>query len=353
MRTGGRDLLTHSRMATFKTCPRKHYFKYDLGIVRDRDSAPLRFGGNFHLGLELLGKGESLTDVCQTIRQQYADPPAWAQDGDELEAWRVEEEQVVRMLCGYEWMWGTDGITVVATEQQFCLPIRNPVTGGSSTRYRIGGKMDQIVRLPGGQLAVMEHKTTGDPIESPDADFWKRTRLDHQVSLYFWAAWELGYGVETIVYDVIHKPGIKPKKLTKSERKQYVIGPDEDEAPERETIRMYGDRLTEDIGTRPHYYFRREEVPRLMSDIGEFRAELWQQQKAIAAAHLHGRHYRNTGACSMPYRCEYLDICHGCGSFEDGIPDGYKKLDYVHPELEEMNGTLTTTAAEGTTETTT
>lgn len=49
----GRDILTHSRLSTFRTCRRKHYYRYELGIKRaDREEAEsLFFGSIFHAAL--------------------------------------------------------------------------------------------------------------------------------------------------------------------------------------------------------------------------------------------------------------------------------------------------------------
>lgn len=61
----GRDVLTHSRLACFQTCRKKHYFRYELGIERvDRvRSDALYFGTIMHKGLEAWWK-------CFTITQQ-------------------------------------------------------------------------------------------------------------------------------------------------------------------------------------------------------------------------------------------------------------------------------------------
>lgn len=44
------DLLTHSRMSCFRLCPRRHLFKYELGLKKDQadDSEALRFGTAWH-----------------------------------------------------------------------------------------------------------------------------------------------------------------------------------------------------------------------------------------------------------------------------------------------------------------
>lgn len=347
-------------MQSHKTCPKKHHFAYDLGIRRDKDDAPLRFGDNFHLGLDLKAQGIGMPGVVERVRENYHAIPEWVEDTN---AWWLECEKACRLLYGYDWYWSDDGYEVVATEQSFDLPIRNPATGAPSTVFRVGGKIDKIVRLPDGRLAVMEHKTTGFSIEDPDADYWKRTRLDHQITLYLWAARRLGHDCRTVIYDAIHKPTIEPKmvscvdadgvkivndangdrvykrdgspRLTGDTAKGYVL------QQARETNTEYGDRLTKDIGERPRFYFQRQEVPRLESDVSEFLTELWQQQKAIRQAQLNGWHFRNTGACTSPFRCEYLDVCHGGIDLDDGPPPGFIQLDNIHPELEEINNVPT------------
>lgn len=50
----GRDVLTNSRMSDFKTCRRRHYFDYELGIKRtdEEDSEALYIGTLLHKALE-------------------------------------------------------------------------------------------------------------------------------------------------------------------------------------------------------------------------------------------------------------------------------------------------------------
>lgn len=50
----GRSILTHSRIKTFQTCRRKHYYRYELGIRRrdEEDSEVLFLGSLMHTALE-------------------------------------------------------------------------------------------------------------------------------------------------------------------------------------------------------------------------------------------------------------------------------------------------------------
>ncbi len=318
----GQELLTHTRIQCRKTCPRKHNLRYNLGIERERVSDAMTRGTMMHLALNWLAQGLPLSHVVERIEQRYKIMPEWA-DRDQ---WRLECRILVCMICGYDWRWKSDGLEIVIkTEQRFELPICNPETGKATPSYRIAGRKDRVLRLSDGRNAVLETKTTSDSI-SPDSDYWKKLRLDQQVTLYLWAEQQEDATVETIIYDVVHMPGIRPKKLTKAEQKIHGV--------ERETLELFEARLMRDIYERPDFYFARQEVPRLKSDIDEFLHELWQVQKDIRASELNGRHYRNTAACTVPYRCQFLDICHDMHPLMlSTLPEGFRCLDYLHPEL--------------------
>jgi hypothetical protein len=320
-------------MSTMKTCAKRYEFAYEIGLRPDRDAQPLRMGSAVHLGLDLRAQGKTLAEVVQAIMDNYADRPAWA---DPFE-WEVEAQTVVRLLCGYDWYWGDSDYEVVATEQTFDLPLVNPDTGHASRTWRLGGKSDKIVRLrdiDGGGLALMEHKTCREDI-SPDADYWKRLRIDQQISLYMLAAREMGYDVGTIIYDVIRKPSIAPKKPVKRDLDgdtyfgELVPTIDTD----RETPAMFGARLLADIGERPEFYFARREIPRLESDLEEFKFDCWQQSKLIRECQKALRWPKNTNACLMPYRCPYLEPCSNNINPREFVPAGFVRVENVHPEL--------------------
>lgn len=313
-------ILTHSRMACARTCLRKHYFAYELGIRKDRSSQPLRLGAAVHVGLDLLAQGKTTDEAVQTACADYEVVPDWVQ---EVEEWMVEREIVARIITGYAWRWSKDEAEVVATEIEFDLPIRNPETGRETPTFRVAGKIDKIIRRDG-RLMVREHKTCGQDI-SAGSDYWQRLRLDQQISLYMLAARTLGHEVVSVEYDVIRKPSIRPKKLTKSE--SALTG------CERETVEMFGERFTNDIAARPEFYFARVEIPRLEADLIEFEHELWAQQLQIRDCQKTGRWFRNTAACLAPFACEYLPICANNIDPAQGVPTGYVQLSWTHPEL--------------------
>ena len=353
------NLLTHSSMSCAKTCPRKFQYRYEIGIRRDRDAQPLRMGSAFHLGVELAAGGTPWPDAMQAAVAGYDTPEA-------TEDWVAERTKVVELLNAYAWRWqatpdmplglyGGGGLEIVANEQAFEMPITNPATGGTTQSFRLAGKIDKIVRLPDGRLAVMEHKTTSDDLDA-SSDYWKRLRIDQQISTYYFAARHLGYDVETVLYDVVRKPlldslqvpildsdGVKivldadGNRLRTADGKKWRESGDAAKGwrlqSRRQTPEEYGERLRADIGERPDWYFARMEIPRMQADLDEFAAELWQIQQQLRESQNHGRWFRNTSACISPYRCEYLDVCHGGLSVDGVTPNGFVRVNDLHPEL--------------------
>lgn len=336
------DLLTHTRLATFSTCPRKHQYRYELGIQRDRDSAPLRFGTRWHEALDQLANHQALGQILRNIATSYETMPDYA----DVDDWELEREVLCRMLVAYANIYANSPITCVQSEQEFRMPIKNPATNAITRTWELGGKIDKIVRLPDGRLALMEHKTTGDTIDD-NSDYWGRLRVDPQISLYVIAARAKGFDVTTVLYDVLKKPGIAPRKLTKAELTALAntglyfgesFADQIDPMPERETVSMYGARLTADIQERPGFYFARKEIPRLDADLDEAAYDLWAKQRMIRESQLANRWPRNPASCLQPFKCEFTSLCFQ-GIDPEGKSDsdllqlGYRKTDNVHPEL--------------------
>jgi len=309
--SNGHHLLTSTRLATLRRCPKQHYYRYELSLSRTRTSEALRLGGAFHRGLERHNRGAAPADALDAATEGYAAPPTWVDPFD----WQVEREVVRQLLTGHFWRYENDDVEILEVERSFELPLINPQTGRASRAFVLAGKIDAIVRLRDGRLAVLEYKTAGEDI-GPDSAYWLRLRCDPQISMYVLAARALGYDVAAVLYDATRKPTIRPRSKPSPE------------APEQ-----YGVRLLTDIGERPDYYFQRREVPRLEDDLAEFHAELWQQAKQLLDARRHGRWFRNIHrfTCSM---CEFADLClHGVRVTPGSTPSGFQILDHVHPEL--------------------
>ncbi|WP_428937794.1 RecB family exonuclease [Fontivita pretiosa] len=303
------QLLTSSRLATLRTCPRKHYYRYELGLSRVRSAEALRFGGAYHAGLEAHNRGADDATAMARATAGYEQVPQWA---DPVE-WAVQRQTLRQLLAGHFWRYSNDDLQVVAVEQVFQTPLINPGSGHASRIFLLAGKIDAIVKLPDGRLAVLEYKTAGEDIAT-DSNYWLRLRCDGQISQYVLGARALGFDVSTVIYDVTRKPTIRLRK---------------DETPQQ-----YGQRLLGDIGQRPDCYFARREVPRLEDELAEYRLELWQQAAQLRHAQRADRWFRNVGRMTCPY-CPYADLCLNCMHVKvDAPPVGYEILSDVHPELQ-------------------
>lgn len=362
----GNGLSTHSRRQCFKLCKRKHYYRYLLGLRRKETAKPLRFGSAFHIGLDLRAKGHSVDESIELAIASYDKTPDWCKTDEDRFDWQIERVQVACLLQGYFWFWERDAdnalppdITVaemLQSEGAFDQPIRNPETGAASSVFRAAGKRDKIVKLADGRVAVMEHKTTGDDIE-PDSFYWKKLKIDEQISAYVLAARTEGFDAETVLYDVARKPSIGPLSIPLLDENNCKVVVDKatgervfldsgkprqsgDAAKgwvlqsRKQTPDEYAKRLMDDIGSRPDRYYARQNIPRMETDIEEFKDELWQTQQDMRDAMKRGRHYKNTGACSaFGSVCEYLDKVCPAGLHFDRVPDGFEIVGDLHPEL--------------------
>lgn len=348
MTTETLPLLTHSSMAAAKSCLRRYQYSYVLGIRRAHDEQPLRMGSAFHLGAELLSvpnvTEEQALAAVQKATAGYEIVPDWVQEPLD---WSIEAVTVQRLLMGYWLRYQNDGLETVKAEIEYDLPLVNPETGYPSQTFRLAGKIDRIVKLPDGRLAVLETKTTGGSIQD-GADYWERLRLDSQISLYVYAARQLGYDVSTVLYDVVRKPLLDVRRATPQEARKYTkTGAlyanqrDRDETPEE-----YAERLSADLAERPDFYFARREIARLEADIQEAQAEWWQQAQMLRDCTRLGRWFRNTNSCLHPYRCEFAELCFSGARPEEALPPGFKRVENLHPELKgTVHGSPTETAA--------
>jgi hypothetical protein len=370
----GSNVLTGSRIGCFQTCPRKEFYSYGLGIRREVSAHYFRTGNAVHSGLDMRAKGHSQDEAIAAATSTYEQLPTWATTDEQKHEWAIEREIVARLLSGYFWYWEHDGVRpdlrvdqIIETEGPFEIAIRNPETGRASTSFNFAGKRDKIVKLGDGRLAVMEHKTTGDDI-GVESDYWRRLRIDSQISGYMLAAKTQGHDVQTVLYDVIRKPTIAPKQIPLLDEQALKIVVDQatgermlksnikkDGTPGAghgepyqagnaekgwilltrvETPEEFGNRLTDDIAQRPEFYFARQEIPRLEADLDEFSTQLWQIQQQMRESYQKGRHFRNTSACIGKGRCEFLDLCHQGIDLSQGIPAGFRQVTTVHEELE-------------------
>jgi hypothetical protein len=318
------ELLTHSRLACFRACPKRHLYAYEYGLRPIEDSEPLRVGKAFALAVETDAKGG---DVDMALAGQIGDP--------------FEFALVASMFTAHKDRYANEPKEEhVAAELPFDIALVNPETGRATPTWRLAGKIDRIVKLADGRIALKEYKTTSRDF-APGADYWLRLQLDMQLSLYLVAARELGYDVTTILYDVTRRPALRPLKATPLDARKftkdgalYKTQRDRDETPAE-----YSFRCTSALVEDPVRSFARIEIARTDADLAEAQAETWIQQLNIREAQRSGRWYRNPEACvsATGQKCDFLPVCQN-SDLATRTPQGFRRVETVHEELPAISG---------------
>ena len=249
------------------------------------------------------------------------------------------------LMTGYHHRWIDEDWTVESVEQEFHVPIFNPASKRRSPLFTHAGKFDGTISRNGDPY-LLEHKTCREEI-GPGSPYWTRLSIDTQISGYLLASWHLGRKLTGVLYDVIRKPEIRPKRLGLKETmmvkttglycnvhlspeayQQFSLADDFRETPE-----MFQARLVQDTSERPDWYFGRQLVTRLEKELLTYAEELWRTTKDIHVAESSGDHRRNDKACFAFHRpCEYLGLCAG---HDHPTRAHWRQLPLLHPELED------------------
>lgn len=247
------------------------------------------------------------------------------------------------LMIGYDARWSGTRFEMVGVEEVFHLPVINPRTGRPSRTFTQAGKFDGIIDIEG-RSYLLEHKTTSDDIADPDSPYWGILDIDSQVSAYALANWQQGRKLDGTIYDVIRKPGIRPKAIPKAEQKLIVsqreycgfevpveIALRVSGGDERECPKLYEVRLAAETLENPQKYFQRRIIPRLDMDLAEYAGEMWDVGQSLLHARNNNSHYRNSGAC-MNYNtpCTFLGVCRGHDTIDS---EKWKRKEQHHSEI--------------------
>jgi hypothetical protein len=380
-------LATISRLRAFRACPRYHHLTYnEQWEAIDDVAVEANFGTAGHRVLELwwsLVGGPMPTGVQEPIDgQDVLDRCLAMVDDDPRIAELVDPYRraaLAALVTGYHVRWweASQVYEVIAVEQEFRAPLCNPATGRPTKEWQEAGKMDVVVRdRRDGLVYVIEHKFSGEDV-SPGSAYWRRLRVDGQVSIYLDGARRLGHDVAGCIYDVIAKPGQRPLKatpkpwpLTKGKGCKACGGsaggkagivqgsggvaadgglvacepcagtgwseaprPYADVRPEDETPAEYGQRVADAIAADPLGYFGRGDVVRFDEEAEDARHDVYDTTLAIREALRTGRHFRNTEVCTRLFGrvCPFLPVCSKETTLDDQAK--YRRRDTAHPEL--------------------
>lgn len=373
--------LSASSIGAFKACPTRFRLGYVLKVRPIEDPDVLRQGSRWHLLLEKYREAITPEDPPPTFRGvpvEYVsslDPVGSAiehlntayaviPDSKTPFEWETERAMLAYSFMAYAWHYQHDEYETIDTELKFELPLIDPVTGLPHRHAPpIVGMIDRIVRTPKtGRILAVEYKSTSSDIDS-GADYWKRMRMDTQISIYQYVARRLGLDVQGTLYDVYRKPGIRPKLLTQGDTKKFIdsgeyegtqfevevngedvgvdvkvngtltteikVGAKEGTFQIRETPEMYGARLLNIIYKEPDKFFARHEIVRTDNELRQFERELWGIYQTMRMMDRDDNYYKNEQQCEATYRCPYIPICYhnqNQAVVEGETPSGFRRL---------------------------
>ena len=322
------EVFTNTSLATGRLCPRKLELGYNFKLELDgADPEALAVGSAWHKAHHWATRDDDEAAAYDALRL-YAPGELWNQKLGRLFAAQSALMPKIE--------------TIIEPEHTFRVRLED---------IELAGQIDGIIELEDGRRGILERKTSGEDI-SEGAAYWNRLRLDVQVGLYYLAAEAEGWEPQFILYDVVRKPTIRQARPgTKKDMARMLREIDsdgvcvyygerfsEDEARpaierEKETVGMFGARLSQDISTRPDFYFQRQPVHRTRDDFIELARDLRAQVEAIKLYDSIGHYPRNPHACDAYGQCAFFALCSNNIHPGGDVPTGYRRREHLHPEL--------------------
>jgi hypothetical protein len=304
--------VSHSRMQVLQTCEQLHQYQYVQGYRPTEGIYALEFGSDLvHKPLEAWKLAH------KDGRPADALPAALAAidgcDADELDKIKARV-----LLCGYDARWAGAMVDyeVLAVEVPFEIKI------GDVTYV---GFIDSIWRQRStSRNLVVEHKSVSQKTDiSAASDYWRRLRMEPQISMYFRGARALGFEPNACLWDVLVRPDIKLLQATPEASRKYKKTGElyANQRAEDETLPEFQARLTDLICETPTDWYARREVVRLPEELTRFEDDVAALSKRCKEAEEDPFYHapRNASACfkwgGRP--CSFLPVCDGSGSLDD------------------------------------
>ena len=325
---GNKELLTASRTTTALNCLRQHYYRYELGLKPIEDADALRFGTAFHKCLEARANGVTFKDLFKLEEiENFTDAKLYGLVGGYYAYYTGDRDEIEHMKP--EIKFGPDPIC------------------GSRTFYG-AGKIDGLAGLKDGRVALVEHKTSGEDI-GDGADYWLRLSFNPQLYKYWIALADRGIVPDTVIYDVIRKPTIKPKAdETPQEYAKRIL---DDATGEPEQAKTKDGKLRVTSSGAPmwarrgaDWYFKRRHVAITSAMVDEFKSQMRSVCHILTYVKSEARDMVARGmdaATAWPRNCNgfvcdncgYRSVCHGRVTIDPSCPPAGFKITPPNEEL--------------------
>lgn len=169
--------LSNSKANTYRRCPKKFFYKYELGLRPKKKKEELEKGSWLHEMLQAYYEGENWKKVWKELCKGYY--KLFEEEREELGDLPGETLRIMRSYIR-RWKREDEQYTVIDAELDEILTLPN----GLEFNFII----DLIVEDDLGGIWLWDHKTTKGNFM--DQDYML---LDAQLARYFWAAEAMGY----------------------------------------------------------------------------------------------------------------------------------------------------------------
>lgn len=294
--------LSVSGLKSYQSCPRKFYHTYHNSIEgKQPPDDKLRFGTAVHKVLELNANHPvAAWSVAEGVR------------GLELDLGAL----VAGTSSAYAAYWA-GSFVYRATELRLETPLRNP-------RLRLVTILDGLAETQGGDLVVVDHKTTESDIR-PGSWFWEKLQLDAQASAYLWAARQHGHDARHAVWDAIKRPNLKrrtedvpPEYYTRAGKWGSVGDLKPGTGIPAESAGAFAKRVCDTMREDPTTYFQRGDIVRLDDELNAAIEDVEQLGEQVLHSFDKKQWPRNPNSCfAFGRRCEFWDICTGAAQPTD------------------------------------
>lgn len=291
----------NSEVNDFLRCRKKWDWRWNQGYTPKKQNDKLFFGNLMHKFLETLYKTGWYSDAVNASIKFYNETSVGQDPVASQEIW----DMFCEVSSGYvdKWWENDKEWEIIATEFEFEVPLDDEIT--------YTGTIDLMFEYKG-KVWFMDHKTTSS-LDIYD----NNSRMDRQISRYWWALKRLGYDVGGFIYNIILKDYPVPPKLLKSGKLSTA-------KTQNTTLELFHEAIAYNglnvldyndyinyLTEQPREYFRRVDVKRTDAELANAMFEFYYQAKEANGLKQSGERefiYRNiTKDCS--WDCPFMDAC--------------------------------------------
>jgi hypothetical protein len=235
--------------------------------------------------------------------------------------------KIAALVTAYDAAWSNSlqGWSLTDVEKELFAKLVNLDTGRYSRKFILKGYVDKVFRDPHGAVVFLDHKTSSEDVSDPTGTYWKRLEVDTQSTMYKLLFLANGIEVDRIIWDVVRKPGIRPRKITKEERKTLdetgkYFGIDISDSPgETESPWCFFARVLDWAILNSNTVFVRREIVRTEQDMYVLNQNIWEGTRLVQFCESHKCWPMNPGSCVAYNRlCEYSEVCHSGADIQGG-----------------------------------